>query len=290
MAHRGDEIRVERKWKYVSFGAPKGGGKTTLAMTAPGTKLVLQYDLGSTSIPPGVDPKSVYVQTYPDSDHSGLKKDSDKWTRGKKVYGEVITDIDNVITAFEKKASEVVMHDGTKVPLPEVLILDGLVRLDNIIVDGFCAINNISDPGDALDSKGKVGGGVQKFWGRRLSNINKLFGLAVSLPIHVAALTWESIYELKDAQGNVVSRKRTPDIGGRLDVWGPGMFDGCIYQYSEAGRFYVRTQSTGEIERLGIRDCYNALPVYDVTIDSAKPGEPLPFEKVFGKLISGGGK
>lgn len=281
MAKRGDEERSSRVWKYLAFGPPKGAGKSTLAMTGPGTKLVLQYDHGSTSIPPGVDPTSVYIQKYPDVDPSGISGKTDKWKRGKVVYEHVITDIDNIVTAFEKGAADIVLHDNTHVPKPDMLILDGLVRLDNIIVDGFCALNNIADPGDALDSRGKAGGGTQKFWGRRLSSINKLFSLVVSLPIHVAALTWENVFESKDAQGNVISRTRNPDIGGRLDVWGPGMFDGSIYQYSQAGKFFVLTQPTSEIERIGIRDLYGAPPRVDVTID---PNKPLPFERVFGKV------
>jgi hypothetical protein len=284
MALRGDQIKKQRNWKYVSFGPPKGAGKTSLAMTAPGNKLVLQYDLGTTSIPPIVDPSTVFVQDYPDTDRKGLSATSDKWRRTREVYEHVIRDLDAVVESFEGSGKmDIKLHDGTTVPRPDMLILDGLVRFDNIIVDGFCAINNINDPGDAMDSRGKVGAGVQKFWGRRLSVINKLFGLVISLPINIAALTWEKVVEQKDSFGNTTSLKREPDIGGRLDVWGPGMFDACIYQYSQLGRYFVQTQSDSEIQRLGIRDCYNMPAKIDVTLDPK--ATETPFGKVFGSVV-----
>src|SRR5690242_17089178 len=169
MAIRGSEMNEQRKWKWLSFGAPKGSGKSTFGMTAPGKKLIFQYDLGSSTFPPGVDPSEIWIQTYPDLDATGLKAASDKWNRSKVVYEKVVKDMDALVQAFTKQQPEIQLHDGSSVPLPDTLILDGLVRLDNIIVDGFCAINNISDPGDMLDSRGKVGGGTQKFWGRRLA-------------------------------------------------------------------------------------------------------------------------
>jgi len=285
MAQRADQIRQNRKWKYLSFGPPKGAGKTSFAMTAPGNKLVLQYDLGSTTIPPGVNPQTVWVQDYPETDRKVLNGQKDKWNRSKVNYEHVIKDLDAVVESFEAGKQEITFWDGTKAPLPDTLILDGLVRLDTIIVDGFCAINNICDPGDAMDSKGKVGGGTQKFWGRRLSNISKMFSLVISLPCNVAALTWEDIKMVKDDFGNIVSQTKEPDIGGKLNVWGPGLFDGCIYQYSAGGKYYVRTQSTPEIQRVGFRDAYGFDALIDVTIDPKKPDPILPFEKVFGKVV-----
>ena len=286
MAINGAEINQNRKWKWLSFGPPKGSGKSTFAMTAPGTKLVLQYDLGTSTFPPGVDPASMWIQTYPDSDSSGLKTGaaSDKWTRSKVIYGQVVTDLDAIVTAFDKKADQITLFDGSKVPLPDTLILDGLVRLDHIIVDGFCAINNIKDPGDAMDSRGKAGGGVQKFWGRRLTVFNKLFSLAISLPCNVGAITWEDIKTAQDDRGQFQIISREPDVGGKLNIWGPGMFDASLYHYSAGGRFMVRTQPTTEISRLGVRGCYDLPPTIDVTIDSkqlAHKDYQAPFNRVF---------
>ncbi len=285
MAIRGSDMNEQRKWKWLSFGPPKGSGKSTFAMTAPGTKLVLQYDLGSSTFPPGVDPGQIWVQNYPDLDSKGLKTASDKWARSKETYGKVVTDLDAIVQAFTQNKTEIVLHDQSKVPLPDTLILDGLVRLDNIIVDGFCAINNISDPGDMLDSRGKVGGGTQKFWGRRLSVFNKLFSLVISLPCHVGAITWEDVKMNQDDRGQLQVLSREPDIGGKLNVWGPGMFDACIYHYPQAGKYWVRTQPTSEIQRISIRNTYNIPPVVDVTIDPAKPGDKLPFNRVFDEAL-----
>lgn len=286
MAVNGMQMNQERKWKWLSYGPPKGSGKSTFAMTAPGKKLVLQYDLGASTFPPGTNPADFWVQTYPDHDAAGIKSGSDKWNRTKVTYGAVVTDLNNVVEAFNKKADEITLFDGSKVPLPDTLILDGLVRLDNIIVDGFCAINNISDPGDALDSRGKVGGGTQKFWGRRLSVFNKLFSLAISLPCHVGAITWEDVKTTMDDRGQMQVLSRDPDVGGKLNVWSPGLFDGCFYHCNLNNRFMVRTAPTSEITRVGLRNTYGLDALIDVTIDPKKLGDKdylPPFNRVFDK-------
>jgi len=285
MAIQGSKMNETRKWKWLSFGPPKGSGKSTFAMTAPGKKLVLQYDLGASTFPPGTNPEDFWIQTYPDSDRTALQQGatSDKWTRSKDVYTKVVKDLDAVVEAFNSNKQEIKLHDDSIVPLPDTLILDGLVRLDNIIVDGFCAINNIKDPGDAMDSRGKAGGGTQKFWGRRLSVFNKMFSLVISLPCHVGALTWEDVKTSMDDRGSLQVVSRDPDVGGKLNVWSPGLFDGCFYHYSQGGKFFVRTQPTSEITRVGLRNCYGVDPVIDVTIDPTKPNLPLPFNRVFDK-------
>jgi len=286
MAIRGSEMNETRKWKWLSFGPPKGSGKSTFAMTAPGKKLVLQYDLGSSTFPPGTNPEDFWIQTYPDLDSKGMErgKTSDKWGRSKEIYTKVVTDLDAVVQAFAQGKQEIELHDKSKVPLPDTLILDGLVRLDNIIVDGFCAINNIADPGDMMDARGKVGGGTQKFWGRRLSVFNRLFTLTISLPCHVGAITWEDVKTSMNERGQLEVIGREPDIGGKLNVWGPGMFDACIYHYPAGGRYMVRTQPTTEISRINVRNVYNLDPVIDVTIDAKNP--TLPFERVFPRSAS----
>jgi len=253
-------------------------------MTAPGKKLVLQYDLGASTFPPGTKPEDFWIQTYPDHDSLGIKSTSDKWNRTKVTYAAVITDIDNIVQAFNKGADEIVLHDKSIVPIPDTLILDGLVRLDTIIVDGFCAINNIMDPGDALDSRGKVGGGTQKFWGRRLSVFNKLFSLAISLPCHVAAITWEDVKTTMNERGQLEVLGREPDVGGKLNVWSPGLFDGCFYHCNIGGKFMVRTAPTSEIARVGLRNTYGMDALIDVTIDAKTVGNKdykQPFDRVF---------
>lgn len=285
MAVNGKDMNQSPTKKGMSFGAPKGSGKSSFWMTAPGKKLVLQYDLGASTFPPGTNPEDFYIQTYPDLDSAGLRTGikTDKWGKSKEVYAKVITDIDNIVTAFRDGKQIITLHDGSTVPLPDTLILDGLVRLDTIIVDGFCAMNNITDPGEAMDSRGKVGGGTQKFWGRRLANLNKLFSLVISLPCHVGLITWEDVKTQLDNQGNLTVLSRDPDIGGRLNVWGPGLMDACFYHYGQGGKFFVRTQPTQEIQRVGLRNSYGLDPVIDVTIDPT--GKlPLPWNRVFDRV------
>ena len=290
MAINGSQVNAERKWKWLSFGAPKGSGKSSFGMTAPGKKLVLQYDLGASTFPPGMDPNEFWVQTYPDSDAKGMHVGigTERWTKSKEIYAKVITDLDAIVEAFKANEATITLHDGSTVPLPDTLILDGLVRLDTIIVDGFCAMNNITDPSEAMDARGKAGGGTQKFWGRRLSNMNRLFSLVVSLPCHVGLITWEDVKSSIDATGNISVTSKDPDIGGRLNVWGPGLMDASLYHYGMGGKFYVRTQPTQEIQRVGLRNAYGLEPVIDVTIDPA--GKlPLPWNRVFdraaGKVV-----
>jgi len=286
MAIRGDLMSKEKKLKLLGWGAPKGSGKTTFYITQPGTTLVFQYDLGSTTIPPGVDPANIYVQTYPDAgvadkDVSNIIN-SDKWKRGKEVYQAVMTDILAITSAFRENKDEIKLFDGSIVPKPDNLILDGGVRLDQIILDGFCAINNITDPGDALDSKGKIGGGTIKFYGKRLASLTKAFTWAISLPINVAFITWEDVKVQYDTHsGSVTVLSKEPDIGGRLNTWGPGLFDASLYHYSDSGKFYVRTKPTNIIQRVGVRDNYTLADIIDVTIDPKSGDKRLPFARVF---------
>lgn len=284
MVIRGDELPKTKKLKLLGWGPPKGSGKTTFYISQPGVILDLQYDLGSTTIPPGKNPADIYVQTYPDPgvDEKDFKNilSSDKWKRSKVVYENVMKDLLSIVQAFREHKSEITLYDGSVVPIPDTIILDGGTRLDQILIDAFCAFNNITDPGDALDSKGKIGGGTIKFYGKRLTSLNKAFTWVMSLDCNVSYITWEDEKIFYDqASGSTTVVSKTPDIGGKLNNLGPGIFDASLYHYNNNGRFMVRTKPTNIIQKVGVRDNYTLPETVDVTMDAKDMS--LPFSRLF---------
>lgn len=270
--------------KGLGFGEPKGAGKTTFYLTAPLPILDLQFDLGSITIPPGVNRDMVYVQDYPDDTIVDLSTNTVK--RKREVGDKVAKDLVALLESFKNGTDIVKLSDGTTCPKPKSLLLDGGERLDQILIDLICAINGITDPTLMPSKNGNIGGGTMAFYSDRLNRLRKLFSMVISLPINVHMTTWADIQVQKDKGGNVISKTMEPALGGKLNIVGAGMFDSCIYHYHDAGKYLVRTKPTSEIARLGIRDDYRKdISVIDVTID-LEGKKPLPYERVFGGLTN----
>lgn len=272
------EQKTDNGSKCLGFGEPKGSGKTTFYSTMPQPLLVLQFDLGSVTLPPGVDPNGVFIQDYPDNTVVDLSANGLK--RKREIGDKVAKDFVALLDSFKGNGEVVKLSDGTSCPRPASLFIDGAVRLDEIFIDLICAINNINDPTDMPSRSGYAGGGTQKFYSDRLNRLKKLFAMVISLPINVAMATWSDLKEKRDNQGNVTERRIEPDLGGKLNILGPGMFDSSLYHFHEAGKFLVRTKPTPEIGRLGVRGRYDLEPVIDVTIDQKRP---LPYSRIFGE-------
>ena len=283
MAKLASEQTTTNGRKVVGFGKPKGSGKTTFYTSAAVTKkpmLIMQFDLGSITLPPGVNPNDVYIQDYPDDTVVNLAETSVK--RKREVGDRVAKDLVAVLEGFKTGKDIIKFSDNTTVPRPNALFFDGAVRLDEIIVDLICAINGIADPTDMPSKSGSLGGGTMKFYSDRLNRIRKLFTMIISLPIDVYMATWEDAKHKKDTQGNILSSTYEPDLGGKLNILGPGMFDSCLYHYNDAGRYMVRTKPTPEIGLLGVRGKYGLASPIDVTIKDDDKSGLTPYQKVFG--------
>jgi hypothetical protein len=268
--------------KSLGFGMPKGAGKTTFYLTMPLPILDFQFDLGSATAPPGVDANQIYVQDYCDNEAVDLSSQSLK--RKRELGDRLAKDLVALLESFKSSKDIVRLSDNTTCPKPKSILLDGGTRLDEILIDLLCAINAVSDPTDMPSKSGNVGGGTLRFYNDRLNRLRKLFAMVISLPVNVSMTTWVDIKNKTDNQGNVISRTITPDLGGKLNIIGPGMFDSCLYHFYEGGKYCVRTKPTPESEVLGIRNAYNLAPVIDVTI-LKDDKRPLPYERVFGKTL-----
>ena len=263
--------------KCLGFGPPKGAGKTTFYLYMPQPILVFQFDLGSITVPPGVNPNEVYVHDYPDNEAVDLSANSLK--RKRELGDKLAKDLVAFVNGFKSTTDIITLSDGTSCKKPASVLFDGGTRMDDILIDLICAINGISDPTDMPSKAGISGAGTQRFYSDRLTRIKKLFNMAISVPCNVGMSTWEDIKVKTDPKGNIVSRTIEPDLGGKLNILGPGSFDSCIYHYHDAGKYLVRTKPTPEISRLGVRGDYNLAPIIDVTI---KDGSINPYERVFG--------
>src|SRR5262245_58267193 len=151
---RASEQQEDNGRKVLGFGEPKGPGKTTFYMTMPQPLLVFQYDLGSTTVPPGVDPNGVWVQDYPDLSVVDLSAADIK--RKREIGDKAAKDLVALLESFKTSSTTgiVKLSDGTSCPRPASLFLDGGSRLDDILVNLICAINNISSPRDMPDRRG----------------------------------------------------------------------------------------------------------------------------------------
>jgi hypothetical protein len=261
---QGTELVESPFRKVIVFGPSKNGGKTTFALSATGNrKLLLQYSPGTVSIPPGVDPASIWVKQY-DFDADVMSPTTDKWKRTREPYS-VMEDIDAIVTGFHKGGP--VVLDGKEIDLPDVIVMDDGVLFHDYIVAWICAVNNISDPQD------------WKQWGKRTQIMISLLRRAFKLPCTVIFTTWETIDKGVDGQVS----ERWPDIGGKLDYRAVGLADAGLYAYSvkegQQVHFKIRTKSNGIIQGCGVRGKYDLPEVIDVTL--TKPGDPLPWTRVW---------
>lgn len=278
-----DYKKAETK-NVLLVGMPKGSGKSTTAMTAPGNKLLLQYDLGSPTLPPGVDPSTVFVRTYPPS-LSAVKLDSDRWVRPKNVGAEIIDDIFNIREAVLAGRPPVVGKEELPWPLTpgDTIIMDGWVQWFQHILDWILAVNNKANPEDFENRHAA--------WGKRLNQGNILLNMLLPLPVNFAITTWvarETTQQItaKGVPIEVATGRFVPDLGGKMNIWGPGKVDSSIYLYSEksvsAGlRFLARVKPNENFQWVGTRGNYSKAEIVDLTID--EKDKRLPWARLFGE-------
>lgn len=262
-------------------GCPKAAGKSTAAMSAPGNKLLLKYDIGVPSLPPRVDPKTVFVREYPPS-QTDFKPDSDKWIRPKNVGGEIIQDIFNIREAVMKGVPPVVGHETLPWPLTpkDSVVLDGYVQHSQHLLDWILAVNGKHNPED-FENKFAA-------WGKTLNQKRILLDMILPLPVNVVITVWTTAETERRLIGTKLEQVETgrvvPDMGGKMDVWGPGKVDSAVYLYSELAlnrglRFYARIRPNEKYQWVGIRNNYGNKDVIDLTITEQE--RSLPWERIF---------
>ena len=227
------------------------------------------------TIPPGVDPKTLWVVDYP-FDYEELTSKGDNWKRNGTAGEKIMADVVELSNAF--KEGRDVNIDGITAPLPDTIIMDGGTLLHDALVSWICAVNGISDPAEFKGDSGRA----NKFyvWAKRMQGVMAIIRTVFKLPCNAVLTAWETID--KDRDGNV--RERWPDIGGKLDYRATGMGDAGIYCYSErtvqGTQFLIRVLSDGVVMGVGVRGRFGKPSVIDVTIDPKKPGL-LPWERLW---------
>ena len=279
--------------KVFLGGRPKAAGKTTFAMTAPGRKLVLQYDLGNPLVPPGVDASQCWARSYaPASPDVQLK--TDRWAHATNVGEAVLRDAMAVREAFLAAttvpfdikhpsstreaflaAAPIRFPDGEEVPLPDVLILDGMTELPSIMIDWILGVNKKFEADDFLGEGGRPN--YFKLWQKRLEVMRSLLHMLIPLPCSVVLIGWEA----EEMVANARTGKMLPDIGGKLDNLIPGKVDAALRCYAKSDGFFVQMKPDGVREWIGIRGDFDGRKEVDVTIHPGKK-EPSPWERVFG--------
>ena len=257
--------------KVLLWGPPKNAGKTTNAMGFPLPIVVLSFDPGNLSIPPGIDRSQIVVQRYHDPTRAlnplggtvPARDVAQDFTRDYIAIAGLIRD--------QKPLKD---DSGKELWVPRTLVLDGMTRLNSMMIDSQCVRQGVAEPA------GLPKGESFKFWGGRLSLSKTFWELFLSLPCNVAMTAWEA--GLKDSDGNYTGQKH-PDLGGKLDIWGAGYVDASLYCYVQGGKFKVRTKGDGLIQGCGVRDKYTLDDVIDVTLDKGKG--KLLYEKIWGKEV-----
>lgn len=261
-------------------GMPKGAGKTSLVMsmakTATPRTVVIACDLGKLSIPPGIDPANVLVLPYQELTREFFEGVPGTVGIGhskplKDVYLRLTGDFYQIYNSI-KNDQAIKLRNGTEFLPPQNLILDGVARLNAMLVDGQCALNGIADPSD-LDNK------AFKFWGKRLRDTLTIIQQFACLPVNVGLTTW--IEQVKDAEGKPTG-VWLPDIGGKMDLLTAGTVGAALLSFSKSdGTFHVRTRADGMYPWLGVRDVYGMPAEIDVTI---RPGDKEgAWDKIFTK-------
>ena len=261
-----DQWKQQDYWSVLLAGVQKGAGKTTIALSAPTPIAVVSCDLGRLSIPPSVAKSQILVLPY----HELTRVMGDMGTSvpQKDIYVKLMRELTEVWRAV-KKGEPIKLESGLEFPTPKTVVLDGLSRLNTMLVDGKCALNGLLYADD-LPKEARF-----KFWGTRLADVLSLTQQFASLPCNVVLTAW--VDPKNDAEGKPTG-VWLPDIGGKMDLLTAGLVSAALYCYSRAGKFYVRPKSDAAYPWCGIRGEYNLPNDIEVTIGA---DGKLPWEKIF---------
>ena len=262
---KASELVDKRGRVTLAFG-PVGTGKTCLIASQPTPHLILACDTGNVTIPPGVHRDEVFIEEF----HIPTRKFGPLGNTVpiQDIYTKTIKRLHEIYTAISTGGT---LLDDTGHALPPLssISLDGVYRLNQMLVDGQCVLNNVNEPGDMGKKK-------RKLWGSRLLSIMTIFNQFAGLSINVGFTTWED--PERDKEGNFTGRIY-PAIGGKMDVVGAGLADAVLYCYIRGGKYMVRTKSDGMIQGCKVRNNFTIADTVDVTIDPSNG--KLPWEKVW---------
>lgn len=248
----------------LAFG-PVGTGKTLLIMGQPTPHLALACDTGNLTVPPGINKDDIFVEQFhiPTREFNAVGQT----TPIQDIYRKTVRRLHEIYTAISTGAP-LLDVSGHAIPTLASISIDGVYRLNQMLVDGQCVLNNVNEPGD-------MGPKTMKFWGSRLLSIMTIFNQFAGLGINVGFTTWERI-ETND-EGNPTGR-RFPHIGGQMDIVGAGLADAVVYCYIQNGKYMIRTKSDGLIQGCKVRNVFTLPDTIDVTLGQ---DGVLPYQKLW---------
>jgi hypothetical protein len=168
-----------------------------------------------------------------------------------------------------KEERPIELEGGITFPVPKTIVLDGFTRLNQMIVDGKLALNNLQYTED-LSKEIRF-----NFWGKRLTDVYAVVQQFASLKLNVVITSWIKAQSSKDGQPTGVW---LPDIGGAMDLRTAGVVGSALLCYARGGKYYVRTSPDGIYPWCGIRDQIGVPAEVEVTIT---PDNPLPWKRLF---------
>ena len=270
------DIITQQRRTYLVAGTPKLG-KTTFALSGVREHefaIVVSCDLGEVTLPPWLDRRQVLILPY-----HALTREMEGDGNSKPVK-DVFLKLTGDLFEIYKSVTEgrpLNLTEGS-FPVPQWVVLDGMSRLNNMLIDGQLAMNNMRDPGE-LDNK------AFKFWGKRLRNTLTVVEQFASLPVNVGMTSW--VEQTRDSTG-VFTGVWYPDIGGKMDLLTAGTVSAAMLVNSRQGKYYVRVQPDGQYPWLGVRNRFGLPAEIDVTIGASTtrpPAGQTPWEKVFGQWV-----
>ena len=282
---RDAQMKADPPKKVLLWGKPKEAGKSTLAMHAPTPIIGMQFDLGMPTIPPGVENPDgfIKVDVPPIVD---MDPATSAWSRPVTVATDMMKDAKDMRNGIMSGKKEF-EFSGEKIPRPKTIIVDGMVELAAHALDWWLAVNEKSDPEDLKNRYAA--------WGGRLKVLRTFYSVMLALPVNVVFITWEHEETKEAANGQIVGTGvYTPNLGGQLDIQGPGKVDCSVHCFHElitkqnsdgqsslTHAWRARIKPNPQYPSVGIRNRYDAVGVVDVTLNPEKPYNP--WEKLWGK-------
>lgn len=262
---KASELEQKKGRVILAFG-PVGTGKTSLLLGQPTPHLVLACDTGNVTIPPGVNKDEVYIEEF----HTPTRRFDavGKTVPIRDIYTSTIKRLHEIYSGLAT-GQPLLDADGNDLPTLATISVDGIYRLNQMLVDGQCVLNNVNEPGE-------MGSKTMKFWGSRLLAIMTIFNQFAGLGLNVGFSTWERI-ETND-EGNPTGRI-FPHVGGQMDIVGAGLADAVLYCFIRGGRYLVRTKSDGMIQGCKVRNSFGIPDVIDVTLDVKDTS--LPYQRIW---------